>query len=283
VDKTNTWGNYVTIYDERGFYVSISHLMKDSITVKEGDWVEKGAFIGKCGNSGYSPQPHIHAQVQKTDRITSDTLPFSFISYTVKNAFMGNDLPVRNTVVEPLYEDKSIERKTSFMIGDRFKYDIRKKGRKTGELALTVKSAPDGTFYFDSGKGVLYFGKFDGAFYVYRVEGKDRCLEAMFTALPRMPLGSRNGLTWSDFIPVNMAYTGIGGSLLMLVSSFYHNLARIKTELSYKDQDTIEGRVANKFGLEKKLFVELDEYVGFKTIIAGDIELRRLNNEPVRG
>lgn len=284
VDKTNTWGNYVVVFDERGFHAAISHLMKDSVAVKEGDWVERGAFIGKCGNSGYSPQPHIHVQAQAAASITSKTLPFSFASYTEGNEFRANGLPPVGAAAAPLFEDKSIEKKTSFMIGDRFRFETSVKGVKNGELALTVKSAPDGTFYFDSGRGVLYFGKLDGAFYTYRVDGNDRFLEAMFMALPRMPLGWRSGLTWCDHIPANMAYTRAGSSLLMLASSFHHDLAKIKTELAYSDQDTIEGRVfTNLFRMEKKVRVEMDDNVGFKTIIAGDIELRRINNEMVRG
>ena len=170
------------------------------------------------------------------------------------------------------------------MIGDRFRYEALEKGAKIGNLALEVKSAADGTFYFDSGRGILYFGKIDGVFYSYRVEGKDRLLEAMFMALPSMPLSWRDGLKWNDFIPANMAYNSAGSSLLMFASSFHHNLTTIKTELTYRDQDTIEGKVVtNPFRMEKQVRVELDNQVGFKTIIAGNIELRRLNNEAVRG
>ena len=64
VDSDNNWGNYVVLYDERGFYVEISHFAQNSIVVNPGDRIERGTLIGRCGNSGYSPQPHIHIQVQ---------------------------------------------------------------------------------------------------------------------------------------------------------------------------------------------------------------------------
>ncbi|MFT5318506.1 MAG: urea transporter, partial [Chlamydiales bacterium] len=59
VDQANNWGNLVVIHDPRGYYIEISHFTKDSILVKKGDWVERGVLLGLCGNSGYSPQPHI--------------------------------------------------------------------------------------------------------------------------------------------------------------------------------------------------------------------------------
>ena len=38
-DKENNWGNYVVIYDKRGFYVLLAHFKQNSIKVKEGDYV----------------------------------------------------------------------------------------------------------------------------------------------------------------------------------------------------------------------------------------------------
>ncbi len=66
VNKEHNWGNLVLLYDERGFYVLLCHLLQGSIKVKEGEWVERGKLIGLCGNSGYSPQPHLHVHVQLT-------------------------------------------------------------------------------------------------------------------------------------------------------------------------------------------------------------------------
>lgn len=284
VDKGNIWGNFVIIYDERGFYIAIAHLMKDSIAVMEGAWLERGAFIGKCGNSGYSPQPHIHIQAQEADKMSSATLPFTFICYTTGVQFNASGLPPAGSQVEPLFEDKAIAAKTAFMLGDKFHYEVFTKGKKTGMLDLEVKSAADGTFYFDSGAGRLYFGKYEGSFYAYRAEGNDSRLKAMFLALPCLPPGWKNGLKWNDFVPANMAYSGLASSLLMFASSFWHGLARIDAEMRYTDQDTIEGKVfTGAFGFRKITGVALDEESGFKTVRAGEIELRRLNNGKVRG
>ena len=47
VDRLNNWGNYIIIHSDYGYYVEISHLMKNSITVKVGDYVQVGQIIGK--------------------------------------------------------------------------------------------------------------------------------------------------------------------------------------------------------------------------------------------
>ncbi|MCY2991061.1 MAG: urea transporter, partial [Planctomycetota bacterium] len=78
VSGGSNWGNLVILHDVRGFYVELSHFAPDSMRVKEGQWVERGAVLGACGNSGFSPQPHIHVQVQATEGVGAATLPFSF-------------------------------------------------------------------------------------------------------------------------------------------------------------------------------------------------------------
>ena len=55
-----------------------------------------------CGNSGYSPQPHIHIQVQATEEIGSQTIPFSFFGYTISGKFYANNLPEENEIIESL-------------------------------------------------------------------------------------------------------------------------------------------------------------------------------------
>ena len=64
VDHINNWGNYIIIKSEAGFFVEISHLMHRSLCVRVGDYIKEGTQVAKCGNSGYSPEPHIHVQVQ---------------------------------------------------------------------------------------------------------------------------------------------------------------------------------------------------------------------------
>lgn len=56
-------GNYVIIQHDSNEYSVLAHFKQSSIIVKEGDTVDQGQLIGKCGNSGNSSEPHIHFQV----------------------------------------------------------------------------------------------------------------------------------------------------------------------------------------------------------------------------
>ncbi len=57
-------GNYVTIEHATGEYSVLAHLQKGSLEVGEGDRVERGEQVARCGNSGNSTEPHLHFQLQ---------------------------------------------------------------------------------------------------------------------------------------------------------------------------------------------------------------------------
>lgn len=276
-DKANPWGNLIIIYDDRGFYVEISHFAKDSIKVYEGQWVERGALLGLCGNSGNSPQPHIHVQAQATDAIGAATLPFSFVSYADGNMFQANSIPNEGAEVEPLFTEKHLDIRTSPALDDLYRYEVYENERKVDEIGFTVRCAADGTFFYDSGRGKLYFEKHEGTYYAYHVEGDDRRLQAIFTALPRMPLVFKENLRWTDDIPLGASTSGVRKEMLRFASSFYHGLARVKCEMMWEDSNTVTGRVtSNVMGEEMKTRVEFDGYSGFKTIKVDNFELRRI-------
>ncbi|WP_457644532.1 urea transporter [Persephonella sp.] len=280
VDRENSWGNLVIIQDPRGFYVEISHLSYRSIKVKEGDWVEVGSYIGLCGNSGYSPQPHIHIQVQLSDNVGGYTVPFSFVDYICDGKFYSNDLPVENSVVEPVFPDKSLELKFSFVLDNSFEYQIFREGKEIGTTRFTVKMAPDGTFYFDSGRGKLYFGKYEGTFYFFRLDGDDEYLKLLFESLPKIPLAYRKGLRWEDHIPLRIVTDRLKNSLILFVSSFKHNFADVKYTGEFIDSRKIKGRVQSSvLKAEKEYYVELDEFLGFKSVKTEDVEMRLIKIE----
>ncbi|MGI6048414.1 MAG: urea transporter [Petrimonas sp.] len=76
VNTQKNWGNTIIINHLNGLFTQISHLKKDSFKVRIGDFVTKGSVIAACGNSGRSPEPHIHFQVQLTPEIGAVTHPY---------------------------------------------------------------------------------------------------------------------------------------------------------------------------------------------------------------
>jgi hypothetical protein len=58
-------GNHVVIELQTGTYLEVAHLQRGSVSVKEGDGVEEGQALGRCGNSGNTSEPHIHVHHQR--------------------------------------------------------------------------------------------------------------------------------------------------------------------------------------------------------------------------
>lgn len=57
------YGKFIRIDHGYGYETAYAHL--SSMNVKPGQYVEKGAFIGRVGSTGYSTGPHLHFEVRK--------------------------------------------------------------------------------------------------------------------------------------------------------------------------------------------------------------------------
>ena len=283
VDKTHNWGNHVVVHDERGFYVELSHFAQGSIAVTVGQQVERGQLLGLCGNSGYSPQPHLHIHVQTTEHVDGGTLPFAFVRFRCAGLFHAQARPEKGAVVEPAVVDDRLDAAMEFLLNDEVTYDVVHHGRPAGSLRLTVKMAIDGTLYLDCpGRGKLYFGKLDGTFYFYRLEGRDPLLGLLFAALPRLPLVRGRRSAWRDCIPVGLATRGLRRWLAWGVAPLYAPAARVETSHRYTAVDTIETTLRLPLGLGVRMArVELNERYGIGAVTCGAWELQVRRAEPV--
>lgn len=128
VNTKNNWGNTVIIWHYGLVYSSISHLAKDSVCVKEGETIKKGKVIGKVGNSGRSPFPHLHIQVQLSPELGAHTLPFKILNYcsTEKNDFHYHicGVPQNRQRVIAVQSETAMMESASFPIGGQWEYDV---------------------------------------------------------------------------------------------------------------------------------------------------------------
>jgi len=63
--STQPFGNFVSLELESKTYLVIAHLQAGSVLVHEGDRVQEGQPIARCGNSGHTSEPHIHIHHQR--------------------------------------------------------------------------------------------------------------------------------------------------------------------------------------------------------------------------
>lgn len=87
VNTIQNWGNSIVIQHADGIYSQLSHLRKNSIKVKKGEFVKAGDVIAQCGNSGRSPYPHLHFQLQAHPQIGARTIayPVSYFTEITQN------------------------------------------------------------------------------------------------------------------------------------------------------------------------------------------------------
>jgi murein DD-endopeptidase MepM/ murein hydrolase activator NlpD len=70
-------GNHVVLDLGGGRFAFYAHLQKNSIKVRPGDEVKKGAVLGKLGNTGNTSAPHLHLHIMnRPSPIASDGIPY---------------------------------------------------------------------------------------------------------------------------------------------------------------------------------------------------------------
>lgn len=87
-------GNHVIIRTREGLYALVAHLQHDSVTVQPGEMVRAGQQLGRCGNSGNSSEPHVHAQLMdRRSSLRAIGVPMVFESVVLDGATTLNCLP----------------------------------------------------------------------------------------------------------------------------------------------------------------------------------------------
>jgi hypothetical protein len=228
-----------------------------------------GDIIAKCGNSGYSPEPHIHIQVQMYGVLGSRTLPFKFIDYINNGKLYYYSLPKKNEIIEATLTDKSMKLRLNFILDDKFEYEVFKNDKKVDNLKIEVKMNDKGEFYFYDGRNKLYFYTDEKLFYFYEYEGNDSYLKELFKLAPKIPLISKE-IEYTDILPPQFIYSLIKKTIIEFLLPFNFNLF-LKKENYYKEKLKIKSR----FGEIDFSFYEK----GFERIKFKESELRRINEK----
>lgn len=69
MNSFHTGGNTIIIKTVKNEFIVLCHFKQHSIKVREGIIVKQGQFLGKCGNSGNSSEPHLHFHIQDKENI----------------------------------------------------------------------------------------------------------------------------------------------------------------------------------------------------------------------
>ena len=191
IGVTNTlqnWGNTVVIKHEEYLYSKMSHLKKGSVKVSIGDVVIEGQLIGKCGNSGRSPYPHLHFQLQASSKIGEVTTFWPLSEYLVEDnsklGFVQKGIPKHEETLSNITTSPILQTAFKWNPGDEFElsmivrdgieslFTIRNEIDIYNQSCLTCLKTGAKLYYENNGKtfsALNYLGsKKSALFYFYR-------------------------------------------------------------------------------------------------------------------
>lgn len=91
MNPSQAFGNYVVLKTENEEYIFYAHFEHDTIKVNEGDVVKQGQYLGNCGNSGNSSEPHLHLHIQDGPNALNDTGARCYFESVMVNGELKND------------------------------------------------------------------------------------------------------------------------------------------------------------------------------------------------
>lgn len=128
MDCTNSWGNYLLIEIAKDAYVLLAHLKQGSVNTTIGRQVVSGQSLAQCGNSGRSPQPHLHMHVQNSPTMGSQTLPFHLSDLLVSTRggddYSLNLRPSEETIIKTCSRNAPLKKAMQYHAGRWFEYEV---------------------------------------------------------------------------------------------------------------------------------------------------------------
>ena len=206
VNTENNWGNSIVINHLNGLYTQLSHLKKDSFKVAIGDFVAKGTILGTCGNSGRSPEPHIHFQVQLNPTIGWSTHPYPlayFIERTDNKLELKYfEVPSENSIIQNVKPEETLINAFQFNPGKKLKL-ISEVGEEIIWEVFTDAWNKSYLFCKET-NSFAYFVNDGTLFYFYDFEGnKKSLLFDFYLACNRVIFGIYLNLDTIDQIPLH--------------------------------------------------------------------------------
>lgn len=204
------WGNSVIIKHGYQLYSQLSHLKKGSIKVKIGDKVKSGEILATCGNSGRSPEPHLHFQIQTTPFLGSKTLKYPLSNYALnKNEdldFEFFNYPQKGDIIKRTESDQLLHYAFHFLPGQVLKFEIKKE-QKTWMESWEVRTDYYNNSYLkclDTNSNA-YFHNDGTLFYFTQFEGNKRSLlYSFFLGAFRVVQSAQTNLELTDEIPLHL-------------------------------------------------------------------------------
>jgi len=270
------WGNSIVIKHSDKLYTQISHLKNDSIKVFKGDYIKSGDVVASCGNSGRSPEPHLHFQVQSTPFVGSGTINHPIENYIqIKNNnfdLSSYCTPQKDEIISNIEKNDQLAKAFHFIPGQTLNFEVSVSGMtekrnisweiQTDIYNNSVICCPlsKSKAYFTEGSKVFYFTHFTG--------NKESLLYYFYLGLNKVVTGFYKDLEISDDYPISILKRSFLTILQDFIAPFYLFIkAKYKIKYIRLKEDllnsSIELESTSKFIIAGHLFKEYK----FKTLV----------------
>jgi urea transporter/murein DD-endopeptidase MepM/ murein hydrolase activator NlpD len=277
VDLKNNWGNSIVIKHAEHLYTQISHIKAGSFQVKVGDYVEQGKQVAFLGNSGRSPEPHIHYQVQATPYVGSKTMKYPLAYYMKKmedGSFNFNmyAYPEEGDTIFNVKTTKLLKEAFYFIPGKVLRFEVAdpSKGKKEiVEWNVYTNSLGQTYLYCEKSKSIAYFVNDGTVHYFTSFEGdRTSLLYYFYLAAYRVLLGFYKNVKINDVVPLQIVDRGIG----MYVQDFlapFKVYRKVGYQLNYISIDSTMRPSMMRLNaiVEKKVFGKIAEQFDFSLVI----------------
>ncbi len=224
INQYQNWGNTIIIKHAEGLFTKMCHLRKHSFKVKIGDYVRPGDVVAACGNSGRSPEPHLHFQVQSTPYIGSKTIAYPFASYRTRTHEITDmaefKVPKETELVSNVVVNESLAKAFEFLPG--YRMDVSAEGFESTTWEVFTDAYNYNYLYCHQTKAIAYFGRLNNVFYFMSFFGdQDSLLYAFYVSAYKVSLSTELATVIQDKFPLQMSSNNPGKWLQDLVAPFY--------------------------------------------------------------